>query len=231
MKKTIKSTQEEEALTLKILEVGAEMIKKLFTPNVEVVMIDLDPKEKKEFFSKIFNGSVSGRKGGEVQNYFSNLFEKSGLSEKSIAHQWRAPNGKILNSISRTYLNRSGETFAALSINIDTSTMQSMLTLANQISGKKERRRARAPRRNLFNTDKDFLKKEIVKTIWSLNLQPKNLTTKQKKRVARKLFDNGYFEAHGLVGTLALELDVTRQSIHRWSLKMKKEKKDQLSAQ
>lgn len=200
----------------------AEFIAKSLEPFVETVVHDL--RKPNYPIYAIFNSFTSRKKGNptnivgqgdnKLEDYPDNLYGIKWITET---------NNKPVRTGTKILRNNRGRIICAISINVNLEHFENLRMTLEQFSNFTPLITISRDEQQFQLASKDEIKKIILSIIHQYNLDPQNLSRKDKMEVVRQLFRGGHFLKRGMVTAVSEELKLTRATIYSYIKTVKEE--------
>jgi predicted transcriptional regulator YheO len=203
------------------LSVLVEAIAKSFGSHCEVVLHDLRQLDKSVV--KIEHGHVTGRKvGSSVTDLALRSFKEikdNMTGDILLNYRTTTKNGKILKSTTALVRNRANEPIAALCINIDTTHLQALSSVLNELCHTNEEQ---AEIKETFEKDMNTTIGTIVNKVISTYGTPVRAMQKEDRlKIVASLDEQGVFLVKGAVKLVARGLNVSKYAIYNYLEKVR----------
>ncbi|MDA1353085.1 MAG: PAS domain-containing protein [bacterium] len=200
----------------------AEFIAKSLEPFVETVVHDLR-KQNYPIYA-IFNTFTARKKGDPTNIIGKNDKNLEDYPDNLYGIKWiTETNNKPVRSGTKIIRNNRGRMVAAMSINVNLEHFENLRMILEQFSNFKPLITLSREEQQYQLASKDEIKKVILSIIHQHNLDPQNLSRKDKLEVVRQLFRAGHFLKRGMVTAVSEELKLTRATIYSYIRAVKEE--------
>jgi len=196
------------------IEIG-KMMGEMFSPSLEVVIHDL--RKPKESIIFVYNGSITGRKIGDVTTDLGRLrISDPKTPEALVGYDNKSPSGHRLKSSSLAIKNEKGSLIGSFCVNWDLTPFDQFESFMSAF--------LKTEPLSILNDGEDFGVNDAQKSIEDLvdefiaerGWSSKQLSAEQRAEVANAMQEKGVFEKRGAASTLAQKLNVTRASIYNY---------------
>ena len=191
-----------------------EVIAEMFSPNLEVIIHDLQTPEHS--IIAIFNNHITGRKIGDGTSDIGYKKLEDELPDKIVNYNNQSPSGSDLKSSSLTIRNSDDEIIGSMGLNFDLSSFVNIKEFLEMFT--ETFTLDNLPKREEFFmwSVKDEIQQALNKYIASHHLQGKVLNRKDKLNVVFYMKKEGHINKKGAISILSEMLAITRPTLYKY---------------
>ncbi len=192
----------------------AEVIGKMFTPYLEVIVHDL--RQPVRSIIGIYNGHITGRKVGGPTTDLGFKRVEGGVPDMIINYKNKNDRGLNLKSSSLAIRNQKGDLIGSLCLNLNIGVFQEVGHIISKLL---------EVEKNLFIKDREIFHREtpedeivdaINEFILSHSMKPTNLLKEEKLKIIQNLYQKKEFNKKGAVSIVAKYLNLSNPTVYKY---------------